>query len=167
MINQHRNSEVVRTLPSETLVGKRCWYVSAGGISTTFQLALGSKVRRAEPLVNRNHPRAYRIYEGEANLLVWCSWRLRQNRRILTSSDDAERKALNQLTKLVGARVQSVSINDAPWDLAILFDDKRVLEVFCDRIEHRGSTGDNWYLVTKEAFLTIGSGGKIYIEPRA
>jgi hypothetical protein len=54
-----------------------CWYVSCGGaVGPSFQLALGNRVLRNRPLKNSAHPDEFRRFEGEANLLVWCSWRL-------------------------------------------------------------------------------------------
>ena len=73
------------------LRGLPCWHVSVGGSTLpTFQLALGAKIPRAIPLQNPMQPAEYRDNDGEANLLVWCSWRLDAPDRPLTSSDDSE-----------------------------------------------------------------------------
>ncbi|WP_397568105.1 hypothetical protein [Schlesneria sp. T3-172] len=166
MSRQKQLKETMLTLPSVSLLGKRCWYVSIGSVDSTFQLALGEKVRRAEPLLNRFHSTDYRIYEGETNLLVWCTWRLRQNQRLVTSSVDLEDRAQRQLRKLVGCQVQEVHVTGVSWDLRIVFDDKRVLEVFCDRLAHRRSSGDDWELITKQKAMYVGSGGKVTVMTR-
>src|SRR2546430_12818252 len=61
----------------QALLGKPCWYVSCGGsVGATFQLAFGAKIPRDHVVNNRAHSDEYRHFEGEANLLVWCTWRL-------------------------------------------------------------------------------------------
>src|SRR5437763_16523148 len=98
--------------------GLRCWYVSCGGAAgPTFELALGGKVPRRIPHKNPAHAEEFRRFEGEANLLVWCSWRLDGPDCPLTSSDDSPRAVIDGLERLVGVHVESVVVTPPAWDL--------------------------------------------------
>ncbi len=78
-------SEVVQALR-----GKKCWYVSCGrSAASTFELALGEKIPRRQLLHNEAHSLEFQQFEGEANLLVWCTWRLDESSGPISSSDDA------------------------------------------------------------------------------
>ena len=101
-----------------SLEGLRCWYISCGGAAgATFQLAFGDKVHRAAVLKNPAHSEEYRHYEGEANLLVWCTWRLDGPEGPLTSSDDVQEGVVRSLAQLQDAKVRSVSLTPNSWDL--------------------------------------------------
>jgi hypothetical protein len=61
----------------QQLVGLPLWFVNCGGAAgSSFSLALGGKVARASPLKNPSVSQDFREHTGEANLYVWCSWRL-------------------------------------------------------------------------------------------
>src|SRR5216683_1248657 len=87
-----------------------CWYVSCGATGSTFQLALGGKIPRTDILQNPDHTDEYRRFEGEANLLVWCVWRLDASDGPLTSWDDTKQGIEQGLAKLVGTRVESIDL---------------------------------------------------------
>src|SRR5438876_1038613 len=96
----------------QTLLGKPCWYVSCGGSAgPTFELALGEKVPREHVLGNRAHSEDFRRFEGEANLLVWCTWRLDAADRPLSSSDDTDAGIKRELTRIVGSVVEHVTVD--------------------------------------------------------
>src|SRR5262249_56732312 len=119
-MNQNGTQDI-RTLVA-SLRGLRCWYVSAGGCSLpSFQLALGEKVLRPAPLRNPAHTEEYRTHEGEANLLVWCSWRLDDPDRPVTSSDDSADAITRGLEALIGCEVESVDLTPPAWDLVVQF----------------------------------------------
>src|SRR5580700_5308950 len=115
-----------------SLQGLGCWYVSCGGAAgPTFQLALGNKVLRRSPIKNPAHSEDYRRFEGEANLLVWCTWRLDGPEGPLTSSDDTTSNVVAHLEKLVGATIGSVNLAPPAWDLSVAFTNGLTLRVFC------------------------------------
>ncbi len=59
---------------TRALEGKECWYVSCGGaVGSTFELVFGKKIPRRHVVRNPAHSEDFRNFEGEANLLVWCS----------------------------------------------------------------------------------------------
>jgi hypothetical protein len=151
----------------ESLRGLRCWYVSCGGAAgPTFQLALGEKVPRTTPLKNPTHPEEYRRYEGKANLLVWCTWRLDSPDRPLTSSDDSEKSLVGELGKLVGAAVESATVQAPAWDLDVGFSGGLRLRVFCDHVPGDPSFDGNWELWGREAVALVGPGASCTVEDR-
>src|ERR1700687_1003402 len=116
-----------------------CWHVSCGAVGSTFKLALGEKVLRKKPIRNpdpssllyqlyqkkpkgtHDHSSEFRQYEGEGNLLVWCTWRLDANSGPITSSDDTIEGFKNGLQTLLNTQIRSVEIFQPAWDLNIIF----------------------------------------------
>jgi hypothetical protein len=152
----------------DALLGKRCWYVSCGrAASSTFQLALGEKVPRSRPLRNPNHPPEYRDNEGEANLLVWCSWRLDNAAGPISSSDDEVKHVENVLRRLIGAEVTEVLLDLPGWDLRLDFANGLRLSVFCDHLPGDPSFDGNWELWLKDTVVVIEAGSVCRVEARA
>jgi hypothetical protein len=149
------------------LSGKECWHVSCGGAAvTTFQLALGAKIPRAEPISLRGRSYEFDQYEGEANLLVWCSWRLDSDTAPLTSSDDTQEKVVASLNHLVGQKTLRVSVEMPGWDLRIDFTDGLCLRVFCDHVPGDPSFDGNWDLYLPDQIISIGVGSAYKIDAR-
>jgi hypothetical protein len=149
------------------IVGMECWYVSCGGCTLpTFQLALGARVPRSRPVSNPAHTEEYRRFEGEGNLLVWCSWRLDRPDQPLTSSDDTAEAIPRELGRLIGARVEAVTVAPPGWDLAVSFSGGLCLRVFADHIPGDPSADGNWELWRPHAFAWAGPGAAYAIEPR-
>jgi hypothetical protein len=148
--------------------GLRCWYVSTGGaVGSTFQLALGSKVRRERPLQNPTHSEEYRQFEGEANLLVWCAWRLDGPTAPLTSWDDAEAAVRAGLGNLIGAMVEAVEVVAPGFDLTLRFSGNWTLRVFPDHVPGDPSFDGNWELWLQQTAVFCGPGARCEIEPRS
>jgi hypothetical protein len=151
-----------------SLEGLPCWYVSCGGCTLpTFQLALGDKVRRAVALKNLAHPEEYRHYEGEANLLVWCTWRLDGPEGPLTSSDDTADAITRNLDRLRDAKVRSASLTPNTWDLRVSFRNRLKLTVFCDHVPGDPSFDGNWELWLRNLSLIVGPGNRWSVEERS
>jgi len=149
------------------LAGLRCWYVSCGGSTLpTFQLAFGDKVRRTAVLKNPAHSEEYRHFEGEANLLVWCTWRLDGPEGPLTSSDDTADAITRTLARLREARVRSASLTPHNWDLRVSFRNRLKLAIFCDHVPGDPSFDGNWELWLRKVALFIGPGNRWEIEER-
>jgi len=150
-----------------SLRGLRCWYISTGGAAgSTFKLALGSKVPRLHPLKNPAHSDEYRQFEGEANLLVWCAWRLDGPNGPLTSWDDGKASVVAQLGKLVGRAIDSVVVVAPAWDLTVGFSDGFILRVFCDHVPGDPSFDGNWDLSRQEVAVSVGPGSEYVFEMR-
>lgn len=144
--------------------GLSCWYVSCGAVGATFQLALGNKIPRRRPLRNPDHPEDYRRFEGEANLLVWCSWRLDEPHAPLTSSDDTMQPIESGLSKLIGAKVVSYELTIPGWDLNTTFSTGLLLRIFCDHVPGEPSYSTNWELWRKDSSILVGPGATYTIE---
>lgn len=151
----------------QALVGKRCWYASCGGAAgPTFQLAFGKKVRRREEVNNDAHSDEYQQFEGESNLLVWCSWRLDDPARPITSSDDSDGPLREGLSRLVNATVADVRIEMPGWDLRLAFANDLTLRVFCDHVAGDPSFDGNWELWQQQRVISIGASSVCEVEPR-
>jgi hypothetical protein len=147
---------------------KKCWYVSCGGsVGTTFQLVLGDKVRRDVPVRNPAHSDDFRNYEGEANLYVWCSWRLDSPEGPLTSSAGEQEHVVLGLEDLVGRAVIDVRVDLPGWDLHLQFSGGRNLHVFCDQIAGDSCSRTNWDLVLTDKSIDCEASSKIVVEPRS
>lgn len=152
-----------------SLIGLECWYVSAGGnyVGSSFSLALGGKVPRERPLTNTAHSDEFRNYKGEANLLVWCSWRLDGQESPQSSSDDTDEGRLRALDQLVGARVVDVVVERPAWDLKLLFSPFYSLKLFCDHVPGDPSFDGNWELHTPSGGCYFGPGAKMLVDDQA
>jgi hypothetical protein len=149
------------SLARSSMVGKLCWYASSGGsVGHSFQLALGQKVRRKRELRNKHHTAEYRKYEGEANLLVWSSWRLETANDAITSSDDIEDTRIRGLDSLIGLRVEDVAITLPCWDMRVSFSENIALCVFCDHVPGEPSYDGNWELWLRRQYLYAGPGAR-------
>ena len=137
---------------------KLCWYVSCGAVGTTFQLALGEKRRRTVPLKNKTHPKVYRVFEGESNLLVWCAWRLETGTKVLSSSNDLVVTVERTLSRLIGKHVTSAEVLFPSWDIVLKFSNRYVMRIFCDHVPGDPSFDGNWDLFTSTMSLHAGPG---------
>lgn len=151
----------------DLLARKKCWYVSCGGAAAaTFQLALGKKLRRAMPTPSpKNAADEFDEFEGEANLLVWCSWRLDSPGAPVASSDDSGEHVSQSLQRLVGQVTEDVSIDLPGWDVTLRFTGGLVLRVFCDHV-HDPSFDGNWDLFAGDRVISAGPASQAAVEPR-
>ena len=150
------------------LIGMPCWYVSAGGkhVGSTFSLALGGQIPRHTPLTNQAHSDEFRNYEGEANIVVWCTWRLDGPDAPESSSDDTEEGIQAALQGLGGARIVDVIIERPAWDLRLLFSPFHRLWLFCDHVPGEPSFDGNWELHAKDKAYYFGPGTALEVEQR-
>lgn len=149
-----------------SLIGLPCWYASAGGqhVGSTFSLAFGQKVLRRVPLTNPAHSEEYRRYEGEVNLVVWCTWRLDGPDEPESSSDDTEQGILSALEGLIGAQVVDAVIERPAWDLGLLFSPFHRLQLFCDHVPGEPSFDGNWELHARDRAFYFGPGSLVEVE---
>jgi hypothetical protein len=160
--NFHQLSNLVYSI--RTL---RCWHVGCGGAAgPTFSLALGERVPRAVPLMNPAEPESFRQFEGEANLYVWCSWRLDDPDRPLTSSDDTTPSIEQGLTQLLESTVTAVQLAPPAWDLRIHFSNGLRLQLFCDHVPGDPSFDGNWDLQVRDKAVSVGPGEHYCIEAK-
>jgi hypothetical protein len=150
----------------QNLVGLECWYVSAGGSAgSSFSLAFGQRVPRKRPLKNPNVSDEFRDYEGEANMLVWCSWRLDDQQEAIVSCDCEPSVIVDGLGLLRGRQVTSCEILSPAHDLRIAFAEL-TLSVFCDHVPPKPSFDGNWELHLLTEIHAVGPGWKYEVEPR-
>ena len=150
------------------LIGLGCWYVNAGGnrVGSSFSLAFGDKVARSVPLSNSAHPEDYRNYEGTANVLVWCTWRLDGRDEPVTSSDDTEEGIVSGLGRLSGCSIVDIVVERPCWDLKILFSPFYRLQLFCDHVPGDPSFDGNWEMHLPNEQFYFGPGNKLEVTNR-
>jgi len=150
----------------EQLKGLPIWNVSSGGAAgSSFSLALGGQVARAAPLKNPSVSQEFRENTGEANLYVWCSWRLVAGEAIASSDQEAV-YFQPVLTSLVGSIVNSVEVHDGLHDLT-LSTSAGTLCVFCDHVPPEMSYRINWELTLPNAVVSVGPGFAFEIEEKS
>ena len=151
----------------QSLHGLHCWHVSCGDSTLpSFQLALGGKVARRVPLRNPAQSEEYRQFEGEASLLVWCSWRLDGPEAPVTSSDDVSEAICQGLECLRGAAVLDTVVTGAAGDVRIDFAGGLRLHVFCDHLPGQPSFDGNWEVWLPEVAVFVGPGARQVVQPR-
>lgn len=142
----------------KTIVGQRCWYVSAGGVTwPSFVLVLGSMVPREQPLRNPEHTDLFRKHRGSIELLVWSSWRLQSKSAVVVSSK-SEKASAAQLDSLLGATVSDADCLPPAWDLSLLFSNGLALQVFADNQGPNASPSQNWELWLPGTYVAAGPG---------
>jgi hypothetical protein len=147
-----------------SLVGLKCWYVNAGGSAgSSFSLTLGNKIRRGKPLRNPDVSEEYRLYDGEASLLVWCSWRLDGPDEAITSSDEDTEVLADKLQVLVGRTMTEATVSGRACDLDVVFGDL-ALHVFCDHVPGNPSFDGNWQLHYGQRIVAPGPGYRVVWE---
>jgi len=145
-------------------VGEVCWYVSVGGCTLpSFELALGKKLEREQPLKNPAHTDEYRQYRGESSLLVWCSWRLDSEQSSIVSSDDDGETIKAELRVLIGPTFLEIIVHEPVWDAVLRFSGGLSLKIFCDHTEQDPSLDGNWEWETTDGKLFVGPGNKLEV----
>jgi hypothetical protein len=152
---------------------RKCWHVTAAPANlSTFELFLGEKVPR-DPVLRdylvARHDRADEAdeFEGEANLMVWCTWRLDGKEAPLSSSDDTSEHVAEAMQALVGREALDARVDLPGWDLHLTFSGGLALHVFPDHVPGDPSFSGNWELFLRDKIIAIGVGSTCTIEDRA
>jgi len=141
------------------LVGMRCWHLGAGkGTGSSFHLAFGKKLPRQVPLKMAPEGDEYGEFEGEASILVWCTWRLDSPTSPVTSSDESPDVLARALKVLVGQEILEVVALPPAGDLCISFSKDLALRVFCDHIPGDPSFDGNWQIRVRDTVAGAGPG---------
>lgn len=143
----------------QALTGLECWHVAAGGDpGGSFSLALGDKVRRKTPLQIKVPPTEFDLYQGYAQLMIWCSWRMERHGEPVTSSKSEDGGA-NSLDSLKNASILRVEVSPGAWDLKISFSGARQVCVFCDHVSD-GLPDLNYSIGLGNSQLLVGPGSR-------
>ena len=141
------------------LMNLNCWHVGVGeATGSSIHLALGAKVRRRVPLRSLPQNDEYREYQGEASILVWCTWRLDSVVAPIASSDLSPNALSLALGVLIGKRVLEVAVLAPAADLWIKLSDGLELRVFCDHIPGNPSFDGNWQVRVRDVIVAAGPG---------
>lgn len=137
--------------------GRECWSVVAG-VGTTVSLDFGAKVRRPKPLANPNLTEEQRLYRPEFSLMVYSSWRLDCENRVICSSywqgTDVSGPGLG-VRRLVGTRLTGFFVARPAYDLVLRFSGQLVFRVFCDQLTDEYNDS-NYVLHAPDRNLDVG-----------
>ncbi len=146
-----------------TLDGKTCWSVVAGGASgSVVSLDFGEKIPRERPLRNPELTEDQRLFKGESSLFVECDWRLETEQEVLCSSTDPvpfSAAVLASLDQMVDRRIVGIEVAKPGWDVGLRFEGALHLSVFCS--ETGGDERDNYSLLAPYRALTVGAFSKV------
>lgn len=144
------------------LIGHSAWSV-LGGLNTgsDFDLCLGGRRRRPEPLRNPTVTDEEREFDGEFALYVTCSWRLQSKEAVITSSldDPADGHKLPGLVRLLGARVCGVTIEPPGMTITLSFSNDLQLVVFPVSSPHVDDL--DYLFLAGDSSFSVESGGKV------
>lgn len=141
------------------VVGMKVWHVGASeSTGSSFHLALGNKLLRSVPLRKAREDDEYGEFEGEASILVWCTWRLDGPTSPIASSDESPEVLARALEILIGQEILEVVALPPAGDLCICFSNDLTLRVFCDHIPGDPSFDGNWQVRVRRAVVAAGPG---------
>ncbi len=145
----------------DKLVGEKCWsYMANVNTGSCVSIGIGRKVLREKPLRNPRISKEERLYKGEFDLYVSCSWRLDWKGEVLCGSEDDKSEQgpiMTGLREMLNRRVVSVELEEPGLDLALIFEDDLVLRVFCDEFEQGEEALENYVLFLPDRQLVVGA----------
>lgn len=146
------------------MVGKQCWsYAASINTGSHVSFDIGRKVRRKKPLRNPRISEEERLYQGEFDLYVTCSWRLDWKGEVLCGGEDDNSKdgpMQHGLRYLLDQRVISAELEPPGLDLLLAFEDDLVLRIFCDELGGEEDAG-NYALFLPSHYLSVRGRSKV------
>lgn len=148
---------------------KPCIFYYVGPETGSFaDLHFGQKVPRKTPLPHPDMSDEMRRFEGQLSLFLGCAWRLETPDEILAGCWDdpgPDGQMRFGLDQLIGQMVRRVRVVPPSYDLAIEFENGRLLRVFCDQTNDEEGT-DNYAFFTPEATFVVGTLSELSREAR-
>jgi len=137
--------------------GKKVWdfrLSESTGSIITFEC--GNKIERKKSYNELKEE------EGEHSFMIFCSWRLIQRNKIITSWKDETSKLFEGVSKINNHKILNLNFSKL-LDLEINFEDGLTLELFCD--EGFNSNFDcNWFFRDGLNYYSINNYGETEIE---
>ena len=164
-LNCQPSMEKFAAVVQTCLINRNCWLVNSGRVGSVFELAFEPRIRRSVPLQAADYSEDFRFFEGESNLLVWCTWRLDGSQGPLTGSDNYE-PALH-LSRLINQYIYKIDIDPNSWDMNLFFTDSLILRIFCDHVPPDCSFNGNWDISIQHNILSGGPGNAYSAETRS
>lgn len=156
-----RGVELISELESvlRGMVENRCWsYAANVNTGSCVAFDIGPKVVREKPLRNPRISKEERLYRGEFEFYVRCSWRLDWKGGVLCGGEDDKSEGgpmLTGLTRMLGRRVVSAELERPGLDLTLVFEDDLIFRAFCDEFEQDEEGLDNYVLFLADCFLVV------------
>ena len=144
----------------QKLINQPCWGVVAGkGTGSIFNLQIGNKIPRKEPLTNPHLSKEIQNNNSEFSLMVYSSWELLQNDDLICCESDSNENdgpMVNGLKKLINEKITNIQLSDHYHEMTISFTSNFTLEIFCDGNEY-GEDYDNYTIFFPTHTYTITS----------
>jgi hypothetical protein len=119
--------------------GEVIWSAIAGPRGDyVLSLQLGERQIRSARLASPRLSFLQRSYEGSIGFLIECPWRLDGPDGVLLSYlsllQRVEPPDSDDVPELIDLQIESFSLERPPWDLALYFNEGRVLRCFCAEV---------------------------------
>ena len=103
-------------------------------------------------------------FEGEIEVLAWCSWRLQTSKRVIAtdSTPEAERRAA--VSKLKGRVVEGCWLFEASGDLIVFFSGDLRLHFIADYLPESEAVLENWQVAADSKTLYLSAQGRLGLE---
>lgn len=141
----------------EKLAGKKVWDFRLGestGSIISFECG--------EEIECENGGNEERKSEGKYSFMIYCSWKISNADKIITSWKDDIVLLKEGVLKLENLTISSIFIKES-FDMLIEFEKGYRLQVFCD--EGINSDFDcNWFFRDSRKYYSINNNGEIEIE---
>lgn len=155
----------------DSLVGTECWsFLGGPGTGSVLSLGFGKKVRRPRPLRSKHPERVYSRYEPEFCLMLYfCAWRFRHRGAVIGGWTDMDCKpSVEQMeNRILGGRVESVTIAPVTHDLRVAFDQGVTLDVFCNQAQGEQGHDDNYHFFGGQWIGAVGPRSVVSFERRS
>ena len=141
-------------------INKKVLKVNAGGTGSIFRLGIGIDLIKKE--------KGGQVFlEGEFVIMVYCSWRLfdQRTQKPITGwheNSDIDGSMTVGLKNLLDDIVEEVLLTSF-HDIVIIFRSGKVLSVFCD-LTSNVDADTNWFLGTQERYYSVNSSLELVTE---
>jgi hypothetical protein len=129
------------------ILGQKAWGVTIGqGSFVTIEFGQPAPPAKINGAIH-----------GEWHLWLYgCAWRLEQEERIITASEDNRSKIVAAIQCIEGQALQTFELQTPALDAVVTFEGNIVLRLFSNNTEDM----DSWMLFTPEKVITVGPAGQ-------
>jgi hypothetical protein len=128
--------------------GKKVWNVKGGeSTGSIFSFEIGDKIDRQSAVLT---------YEGEYSFMIYCSWRIVKDKKIITGWRENSSNGgpmMHGLLTLAGQTINEVKLNKY-FDLEIKYGIDKILSVFCDLTPNQ-EFEENWFFRKGNKYFSI------------
>ena len=139
--------------------GQTCWNVCSCRMGHSLLLFFGGAV---ECLWHTAKGRPIKWFGGQYELLVYCSWRLDDEKHtpICSSASSEYHEIKTTMISLEGDTIESIGIIPPVWEMTVYFSSGKQLRIFCDNMPSDYASANCSCSSDKENYY-IGAGQEI------